>query len=357
MLIEVSKKITGKISNKNYIKGTLNSNNIKIYPELEDLEVTPSKIEQNFKSKKYGYGNVKVKAVEKIIDFVITDGSYLCYNGARQDVAQQLLNLLYKPTDMQHAFYDCREIIDLDFSNIDASNIVSLSNMLYNCKKIVNLNFKNFNTLKCTNMSGLFSGCEKITNLDLSSFNTSNVTSTSYMFAYCYVLTELDLSSFNTSNVTGMSNMFYECRKLTNVNLKSFNTSNVTNMSNMFYRCYELDNLNLSNFDMSNITNISYMFKNCFILKNLQSFKNLGKGYTQKTNNYSYYKLDLSDSKDLTHDSLMDVINNLYDLNLSYDVANGGTLYTQNLTLGSTNLAKLTNEEIAIATNKGWNVT
>ena len=35
-----------------------------IYPPLEDLVITPSDIEQNFKSKKYGYNNVKVKAVE-----------------------------------------------------------------------------------------------------------------------------------------------------------------------------------------------------------------------------------------------------------------------------------------------------
>ena len=48
----------------------------------------------------------------------------------------------------------------------------------------------------------------------------------------------------------------------------------------------------------------------------------------------------------------MNVINNLYDLNLTYNVANGGTLYTQSLNLGSTNKAKLTAEEIAIATAK-----
>ena len=53
----------------------------------------------------------------------------------------------------------------------------------------------------------------------------------------------------------------------------------------------------------------------------------------------------------------MNVINNLYDLNLTYDVANGGTLYAQSLVLGSTNMDKLTAEEIAIATAKGWNVT
>lgn len=35
----------------------------KIYPELENIEITPSETEQNFKSSKYGYGNVKVKAI------------------------------------------------------------------------------------------------------------------------------------------------------------------------------------------------------------------------------------------------------------------------------------------------------
>ena len=36
----------------------------KVYPELEDLEVMPSSAEQNFKSSKYGYNNVKVKKIE-----------------------------------------------------------------------------------------------------------------------------------------------------------------------------------------------------------------------------------------------------------------------------------------------------
>ena len=37
---------------------------VKVYPELEDLEVTPSTEEQNFKSSKYGFNNVKVKPME-----------------------------------------------------------------------------------------------------------------------------------------------------------------------------------------------------------------------------------------------------------------------------------------------------
>lgn len=53
----------------------------------------------------------------------------------------------------------------------------------------------------------------------------------------------------------------------------------------------------------------------------------------------------------------MNVINKLYDLNLTYDVANEGTLYRQTLKLGTTNRNKLTSDEIAKATNKGWNIT
>lgn len=45
----------------------------------------------------------------------------------------------------------------------------------------------------------------------------------------------------------------------------------------------------------------------------------------------------------------MNVINNLYDIKSK-------GVKTQTLQLGDTNKAKLTAEEIAIATNKGWNV-
>ena len=89
---------------------------------------------------------------------------------------------------------------------------------------------------------------------------------------------------------------------------------------------------------------------------NLGGFKNIGKGYTRNSNGYSQYTVPLNNRNLLTHDSLMNVINNLYDLNLTYNVAGGGTLYTQTFNLGSTNMAKLTAEEIAIATSKGWTV-
>ncbi len=56
--------------------------------------------------------------------------------------------------------------------------------------------------------------------------------------------------------------------------------------------------------------------------------------------------INFGSSIKLTHDSLINIINTLKDYS--------GTGTTPTLTLGTTNIAKLTTEEIAIATQKGW---
>ncbi len=397
-----------------------------IYPELENLIVTPSGEEQNFKSDKYGYNNVKVKAVESgtlevapttekqnfkglygevIVNEVtsdidedikaenikagvnilgvdgsyegvdtsdatatsedilkdktayvnnekitgtieeydgsysgnvamlpkITNGYYLFYNGYRTDYVNELLSLCDGITNAYNMFRNCSNLTELDVSNLDTSNV--------------------------TNMGYIFDGCSNLTELDVSKFNTSNVTNMSYMFNSCSKLTQLDVSNFNTANVTNMSYMFYRCSKLTQLDTSKFDTSKVTDMSSMFCDCSNLTELNLSNFDMSNVTSVSNMFLYCSNLTNIQSFKNLGKAYNRTTSNYSSYRLDLSSVRSLTYASLMDIINNLYDLNLSYDVANGGTLYRQTIKLDSTVKSKLTDTDKAIATNKGWDIS
>ena len=93
------------------------------------------------------------------------------------------------------------------------------------------------------------------------------------------------------------------------------------------------------------------MLAGSYYITDLEGFKDLGKAYeTTASVNNSYYRLQLSNSNSLTHDSLMNVINNLYDIKTKGCKA-------QRLDLGSTNIAKLTSEEIAIATEKGWTVS
>ena len=273
-----------------------------------------------------------VEGTAKTTSAKITDAQYLFYNGARTDCVNGLLSLCDNIASARSMFYNCSNLTELDLSNLDTSKVANMTYMFYNCSNL-----------------------KKI---DLSSFDTSRVTSMDSMFTACYYLTELDLSSFDTSSVITMQNMFSGCHYLTELDLSSFDTSNVTNMSDIFSGCRYLTELDLSSFDMSKVTNNQSMFYRCLELTTLNSFKNLGKGYTQKTNNYSNYKFDLTYDTKLTKESLIDVITNgLYDLNLTYDVANGGTLYTQKFILGSNNMAKLTADELAIGTAKGWTIS
>lgn len=80
---------------------------------------------------------------------------------------------------------------------------------------------------------------------------------------------------------------------------------------------------------------------------------NLGKSYSKDTPEHStLHACDIksSSSYSLTKESLINIINGLYDL-----ASNG--IPTQDLLLGTQHADLLTDEEIAVATNKGWTVS
>ena len=193
-------------------------------------------------------------------------------------------------------------------------------------------------TKDCVDFSFLFYDQQYMSNIyNFGNWNTSNAIDMQYMFYNCKKLSSIPF--FDTSKVTNMSFMFQNCSGLTTI--PALNTSNVINMSSMFEGCSglttipELDSSKISYVDifgsstMSNLTDIG-------------GFKNLG---AQRTMNSGSYFLKYCTN--LTHDSLMNVINKLYDrASVGYS--------TMTLYLGSTNLAKLSDDEKSIATNKGY---
>ena len=207
-----------------------------------------------------------------------------------------------------------------DFSNVtDMEEAFSLAKNLKYIPPI--------NTSKVTTMRKMFSDCESLENI--SQLDTSNVTNMSSMFSGCKVLTTIP--QLDTSNVTNMYDMFYFCSSL--VTIPQLDTSKVTSMGEMFYYCTSL--VSVPKLDATNLTSANSMF-------------NLGYGSNKFTDfgGLTNLKIDLDLSKcsKLTHDSLLNVINEAADVTSS----------PQTLTLGATNLAKLTDEEKAIATSKGW---
>ena len=231
---------------------------------------------------------------------------------------------------------------------LDISSTTSIAYMFYNCSSLTEIPL--LDTSSVTDMYAMFNGCSSLTTIP--QLDTSSVTNMGSMFNGCSSLTTIP--QLDTSSVTSMSFMFNGCSSLTTI--PQLDTSSVTSMPSMFSGCSSLTTI--PQLDASKVNDInSTMFLNCTKLADFGGLKDLGKAYTNTIKNYAYYRLNLSSCTSLTHDNLINVINNLYDLNLTYDVANGGTLYTQSLVLGSTNKAKLTNEEIAIATSKGWTVS
>jgi len=180
-------------------------------------------------------------------------------------------------------------------------------------------------------------------------FDTSNVTNFSYAFQYCRNLDLSIIEKWDTSKATNMSYMFANLQgDIVDRIAPNMNTSNVTNAEGMFQYSWFYK---IPKYDFGKVNRVNYMFSNGIYLEEFGGFENLGKAYlTSQSANYYQYTLELNSSNKLTHDSLMNVINNLYD------IASAG-VQTQKLVLGSTNLAKLTKEEIAIATNKGWSVS
>ena len=183
---------------------------------------------------------------------------------------------------------------------------------------------------------------------ELPQIDTNNVTNMSNMFSSCRNLTTIP--QLDTSNVNRMNNMFSGCTNLTTI--PQLDTSNVTIMDYTFYNCSKLTTIPQLNGEK--LTDVASAFNSCNSLENFNGLINLGQAYSTSTSaNSNYYKLVLSNSTKLTEQSIINILNNLYD------IATKGC-NTQTVTLGATNLAKLTSTEgqqaLASAQSKGWNI-
>ena len=263
-------------------------------------------------------------------------------------------------TSMQNMFYRCEKITTLDVSHFDTSNVTNMSGMFSVCDMLAALDVSNFNTAKVTNMSKMFANTG-LKALDLTAFDTSNVTNMNRMFYNSNILeslnvsnfntakvtdmgsmfhgiksTELDLSSFDTSQVSDMSEMFGWCSNIVSLDLSHFNVSNVTDMRNMFDYCSKLTLLNISNWNMSKVTNVYQMFNATSLIETIAC-----DGLQLPDIDLSYIALNYC--KQLSVDSLVGLLNALPQSTHNYSFQ-----------IGADNIAKLSDVQKQIATDKGW---
>ena len=189
-----------------------------------------------------------------------------------QEMNNVILGWNFPLTLLDEMFINMDYVIEVDFSNFDCSNLVSLNSIFFSCISLERVNFENCDTSKVVDVSYMFSECYSLTSLDLHNFNTSSVTFMDYMFSGCKNLVYLNLDNFNTSNTYSMKYMFYDCRSLTSLNLLHFNTLHVISMNGMFSYCENLSDLKIYNFNTTALSYLENMFINCCSLTSLNIY-------------------------------------------------------------------------------------
>ena len=137
------------------------------------------------------------------------------------------------------------------------------------------------------------------------------------------------LTSFHAMNLskgTDFSSAWDGCSSLTE--FPSLDLSSGTNFYMAWQGCSSLTTM--GQMDLSSGTSFSMTWMNCKALTNLGGFGAISAD------------IDLSSSTKLTVESIMNVINQ------------AATVTGKTMTLGSTNLAKLSDEQKSVATSKGW---
>lgn len=370
----------------------------KVYPPLEDLIVRSRAEKQVFEHENsYGYDKVIVEPIEIKLQNKEVSPSYDAqkitadgeYDGlGTVTVNPIVLNLQNKEVTPSYEVqevtadngYDALKKVtvkaktgyDTDDADAVASDIVagkiaygkdgkiigsmtSSNNALINTKSYKHKgSYANFVMQYVTkaeiDLSGFtdcryaFADCQNLESITLKGAEDGAILYIANMFTKCLELK--NVPDFNTSNVLTADSCFRDCKSLKKIT--SLNVGKTTSMKEMFSDCTALEEV--CELDCKNNKNVQAMFNYDSNLTTLGGLKDLGKAYTGSSVNYTSYNLNLTTCTNLTKQSLLNVINGLYDL-ASHNKA------AQGLFLGDVNLAKLTAEEVAIATNKGWNVS
>ena len=138
-------------------------------------------------------------------------------------------------------------------------------------------------------------------------------------------------SSLDTSGTTKLSQAFYQSHIKT---IPTIDATSITDSVNGIFEYWEVGE-SIEKIIVTETTPVTRWFVRCWELQNLEIEGTIGES-----------GLNISWSTKLSHDSLMSIINALKDYS--------STTSTWTATLGTENLAKLTDAEKAIATQKGW---
>ena len=107
-------------------------------------------------------------------------------------------------TYMFELFKNCRNLIEVDLSQLDATKLKNVNSVFENCENLVFTNFSLKNGTNIESMEDSFSGCEQLKSVDLTDLTPQKNVSVQNMFKNCAQLDYVDLSNFQTNNFRGI---------------------------------------------------------------------------------------------------------------------------------------------------------
>lgn len=238
-------------------------------------------------------------------------------------------------TSLQKLFYKNTHLTNINVSNWDTSNITSLSFAFASMTNLERVDFAEWDVSNVTNFFAMFDGSVNVNTFDVSKWDTSSATNMAWMFNGNYSK-NLDVSNFDTSKVTNMYAMFTSIGLLTRLDISNFDTSNVLDFGHAFaYWKKVCEELNISGLNLTKCTSMAETFlRSSFIVIISDGLK---------LPNIDMSNIGLTYSTKLSVDSIVGLLNALPLSDKGYSFQ-----------IGSDNIAKLSDEQKAIATTKGW---
>lgn len=245
---------------------------------------------------------------------------------------------------------------------LDLKNVADATYMFYKCYSLRNISL--INTSKVKSVERMFMLCSSLEitpNID-----TSAVETTEGMFESCVSLQSC--VDYDFSNASTVKDMFNSCSSL--VVGPNMNTSKATDFEGLFYNCVSLETV--GNIDTSNAKNVYKMFAWCENLKSLPKFnfsnvRNINSFFSTPNSpsfenltdlgGFEGLQIDWNDGnglnklKNLSYQSILNVIDGLYDFGPDYTGAK------KELKISRETYSLLTAEDINRANAKGWEIT
>lgn len=305
----------------------------------------------------------------------------------KYEIACELLQQNIKPCSLNGAFYYNNSSAfsgTLDFSNIDFSDVLSMSYFMYQTTNINKIIFpENINTENLLDISYFLRQCNALEGiLDFSNFDFTNVYKMSGAFYNDAKLTSIILPENKMPKALLYADeMFRGCSGLTSIDLKNLELSYLQDTQKMFYGCSSIKEIDFTGKSLENCSSVTGMFQNCNGLKKLV-LPNMPKASSPDifSSSYSLTLTDLTFSQDCTFSNYItnqtqtfpliriwkNSADTLDDYGITYgqryenfanSIGENTSGKTRNIKLYTTLYNSLTDEQKALLTDKGYTIT